>query len=314
MRYERNFSRHVKYIASIISLSFAFVVCQAGVTRAQNEPGLQLTGPAADIEVFLDDFFTRFSKHSEKRRASTEDRAMIPLLRHTKSNYETSPAAGKKNLPFDPTIGIISKLWIHGPKSWRITEMQVIGDTAFAKVFFESVKSGRSDPIPFGFQFMKMGERWKIAGYLDLRSVPDDGANWHNLMVVEEVNSPEVMFTTYMDQIERYYAPNKAQESMKITPQVEENLSPLWLATEEASKSSSRAIMTFSQLQPRNWQFVSSDFVNENAELIIKASAGNPTMRRNLGMAAMMGSGLKFTLEKVEDEWLLKEYSRSRRP
>lgn len=271
-----------------------------------------LTGPAKEIEAFFDSFFTRFSSLTKDRRGAKKARAMIPLLRHTKAKYDRSPATKIAEKPVDPAMGLISKLWMHGPKSWTITELEMTGDGAFAKVFFDSVDENRVDPIPFGFKFHNTGRSWKIAGYVDLRSVINENGNWHDLIVVGHDASPEAVFTAYMDKIKFYYTPKKAKESMQLTPQVQESLSPLWLPTEDATKSLSRAMMTFSQLQPRNWQLVSSDFIDENSELIIQASAGNPVMRRNASMAAMMGSGLKFTLERGEEEWLLKSYGRSR--
>lgn len=273
---------------------------------------LQFTGSAAEVETFMNEFFGRFAEISKKRRASSNGRAMIPLLRHTKSNFETSPSLVPSDAPVDPSLGLISKLWIHGPKSWQIAEMEVVDNMAYAKVFFKSVQSGRPEPIPFGLQFARTRNDWKIVGYVDMRAVPPEGADWQQLFVVKNEASPEAVFVNYMEKIEHYYAPARARDSMKITPQVKQTLSPLWSPTETADKSSSRAIMAFSQIQPRNWQFVTSDLLNEDAELVIKASAGNPVMRRNMGMAAMMGSGLKFTLEKAETGWLLKEYGRSR--
>lgn len=273
----------------------------------------ELAAPQANgLEEFLDEFFTRFADLSKNRRAgSTNDRAMIPLLRLTKSKYERSPAARRGPRSLEPSIGMIAKLWLHGPKSWTVTEMEILGDSAFAKVFFNSVMAGRPDPIPFGFKFQKAGKNWKISGFVDLRSVNDASGNWHDLVVSSSNVTPEKAFTAYMDEIERYYAPRNAKNSMQIAPQVQENLSPMWMPTEDAGKSLSRSMMTFSQIQPRNWQFVSSDIVGEDAELVIKASSGNPVMRRNLGMAAMMGSGLMFRLERVDDAWLLKDYGRS---
>lgn len=279
-------------------------------TNVPSQP--QFTGSAGEVEVFMNEFFSRFADISKKRRASSNDRAMIPLLRHTKSNFETSPALVPADAPVDPSLGLISKLWTHGPASWQIAEMVVEENTAYAKVFFKSVQSGRPDPIPFGLKFAKMRNDWKIVGYVDMRAVAPEGHDWQQLFIVKNDISPEAVFADYMEKIEHYYAPSRARESMKITPQVKETLSPLWAPTETAEKSSSRAIMAFSQIQPRNWQFVTSDLVNEDAELVIKASAGNPVMRRNMGMAAMMGSGLKFTLEKSDAKWLLKEYGRSR--
>ena len=275
--------------------------------------GLQLTGPAKDIEVYLDQFFERFSELSEKRRSGTNPRAMIPLLRHAKSQYEQSPAAARMSNPIDSAKGLVAKLWLHGPKTWAITELDYLGDSAFAKVWFQSIEEGRSDPIPFGFKFLKAGQRWKIAGYLDLRGLGVQEDNWQNLMVTGEENSPELVFTSYMDQIEDLYSPKKAKESMQLAPQVQQKLAPMWLPTEDATKSLGRSMMTFSQLQPRNWQFVSSDYVQSDSELVIQATAGNPVMRRNMGMATMMGSGMKFTLERVGDEWRLKSYGRSSR-
>lgn len=295
--------------AFLVGLTFVSVP----LANASQQPlsSVELTGPASDIEQFLDDFFDRFSTYSKGRRADTNSRAMIPLLRHTKGNYQSSPATRRAN-PSDSAAGLIAKLWIHGPKSWTITEFDWVGDSAFAKVYFKSVDESRPDPIPFGFKFLKSGSRWKIGGYVDLRSLSGNHDGWHDLIIEGDTSSPEVVFTAYMDKIEQFYSPKKAKESMQLAPQVQENLAPLWLPTEDATKSLGRAMMTFSQLQPRNWQFVSSDYVEENSELVIQASAGNPVMRRNLGMAAMMGSGMKFTLERVNDEWLLKSYGRDR--
>ncbi len=298
-------------LAGALLAGFALVIAPFASASQQPLSSVELTGPASDIEQFLDDFFDRFSTYSKGRRANVNSRAMIPLLRHTKGAYQSSPAARRAN-PSDSAAGLIAKLWIHGPKSWTITEFDWVGDSAFAKVYFKSVDESRPDPIPFGFKFLKSGSRWKIGGYVDLRSLSGNHDGWHDLIIEGNTSSPEVVFTTYMDKIEQFYSPKKAKESMQLAPQVQENLAPLWLPTEDATKSLGRAMMTFSQLQPRNWQFVSSDYVEENSELVIQASAGNPVMRRNLGMAAMMGSGMKFTLERVGDEWLLKSYGRDR--
>lgn len=292
-------------------------VPSAGVSASQGSAISQidvpeLTGPTKDIEIFLDDFFDQFSKLSQARRGSANPRAMIPLLRHTKAKYERTPVSGRSTNPGESATGLIAKLWMHGPKTWTITEMKLVGDSAFAKVYFQSVDEARPDPIPFGFRFLKMGTNWKIGGYIDLRSLPGDFGNWQDLIVTGLDSSPEAVFTAYMDKIEEYYTPQKAAESIELAPQVQESLSPMWLPTEEATRSLGQAMMTFSQLQPRNWQFVSSDYVEENSELVIQASAGNPVMRRNLTMAAMMGSGMKFTLEQIDGEWLLKSYGRSR--
>lgn len=293
-------------VASIVFASSA----SANLTPIQ---GLQLTGPSKDIELFLDDFFARFSELSEKRRSGTSPRAMIPLLRHAKATYARSPAARRADDSIDSAKGLIAKLWIHGPKTWTITELDWLEDSAFAKVWFQSVAENRTDPIPFGFKFLKAGEKWKIAGYLDLRGIDTEQVNWQSLIVTGDENSPEAVFTNYMDQIEQYYSPKKAKESMQLAPQVQQKLAPMWLPTEDATKSLGRSMMTFSQLQPRNWQFVSSDYVEADSELVIQATAGNPVMRRNMGMATMMGSGMKFTLERVGEEWRLKSYGRSSR-
>ncbi|MBO6505947.1 MAG: hypothetical protein JJ850_02700 [Kordiimonadaceae bacterium] len=278
---------------------------------SQSLQGLELTGPAKDIEIFLDGFFERFSKLSESRRSVENSRAMVPLLRHTRAKYEQSPASARGANPLDSARGLIAKLWLHGPKTWVITELDMLEDSAFAKVYFVSVDETRPDPIPFGFKFLRAGKRWKIGGYLDLRSMGGEHEGWQNLVLTGDSSSPEAVFTTYMDQIETYYSPKNAKESMQLAPQVEEKLSPMWMPTEDASQSLGRSMMTFSQLQPRNWNFVSSDYVDTNSELVIQASAGNPVMRRNLGMASLMGSGMKFTLEQVDGEWLLKSYGRS---
>lgn len=304
------------FAAAVTGLSFGQGAAAMGVALAQpaiaTPVAAELTGPAKDIELYLDEFFERFSALSKSRRTAKNSRAMIPLLRYTKSEYERSPVAGPSVRASNSAVGLIAKLWIHGPKSWTITELEMTGESAFAKVYFQSVDEARPDPIPFGFKFLRSGTRWKIGGYVDLRSLAGDHGNWHDLIVAGNSSSPEAVFTAYMDKIEEFYTPRKAKESMKIAPQVQESLSPMWLPTEDATKSLSRAMMTFSQLQPRNWQFVSSDFIDENSELVIQASAGNPVMRRNLGMAAMMGSGMKFTLERIDEEWLLKSYGRSR--
>lgn len=300
-----------KYIATIVTSVLLVGAVFASQPAAASQASL--TGPVKEIEAFFDSFFTRFSNLSKDRRGAKKERAMIPLLRHTKAKYDRSPAAKVAKKPVDPAMGLISKLWMHGPKSWTITELEMTGDGAFAKVYFDSVDENRTDPIPFGFKFHNSGKKWKIAGYIDLRSVIDGSGNWHDLIVTGNDASPEAVFSAYMDKIEFYYTPKKAKESMQLTPQVQESLSPLWLPTEDATKSLTRAMMTFSQLQPRNWRIVTSDFVEENSELVIQASAGNPVMRRNASMAAMMGSGLKFTLERGEEEWLLKSYGRSRR-
>lgn len=296
-----------------ILLTSVFLVGAVGASQSVAASQAPLTGPVKEIEAFFDSFFTRFSSLTKDRRGAKKERAMIPLLRHTKAKYARSPATKIAEKPVDPSMGLISKLWMHGPKSWTITELEMTGDGAFAKVYFDSVDENRTDPIPFGFKFDNSGRDWKIAGYVDLRSVIDGGGDWHELIVTGNDTSPEAVFSAYMDKIEYYYTPKKAKESMQITPQVQESLSPLWLPTEDATKSLSRAMMTFSQLQPRNWNLISSDFVDGNSELVIQASAGNPVMRRNASMAAMMGSGLKFTLERGEEEWLLKSYGRSRR-
>ncbi len=292
--------------AALLGNAFA-----AQASQQQDLSAVELAGPAQDIETFLDGFFARFSTYAKKRRENTGGRAMIPLLRHARAAYERSPASERLKNPADSPTGLIAKLWMHGPQSWVITEFDWLEDSAFAKVYFKSVDESRPDPIPFGFKFFKAGTRWKIGGYVDLRSLEGNHDGWHNLIVEGNPDSPEAVFTSYMDKIEEFYSPKRAKESMKIAPQVQENLAPMWLPTEDATKSLGRAMMTFSQLQPRNWQFVSSDFVDEKSELVIQASAGNPVMRRNLGMAAMMGSGMKFTLERVGDEWLLKSYGRS---
>ncbi|WP_262695774.1 hypothetical protein [Kordiimonas aquimaris] len=310
---KRRYRRFLTCIVASGLYATTAVVADDAVAQSDVVPvAVQLTGPAAEVEVFMNGFFERFAKFSKARRGSSQDRAMIPLLRHTKSNFDSTPAIATKDVPVDPSLGLISKLWIHGPESWQIAEMEVEGNTAYAKVFFQSIQSGRPDPIPFGLKFYRAQNDWKIVGYVDMRAVPSEGLAWQQLFVVKNDVSPEAVFSDYMEKIEHYYAPSKARESMKITPQVQQNLSPLWAPTQDALKSSSRAIMAFSQIQPRNWQFVSSDLVDENAELVIKASAGNPVMRRNMGMAAMMGSGLKFTLEKAEERWLLMKYSRAR--
>lgn len=293
----------------------AVLVVLAGVSgegRSAAATPAPLTGPAKEIEVFFDSFFTRFSDLTKARRGATSSRAMIPLVRHTKAKYDRTLATRAAKRPVDPAMGLISKLWMHGPKSWTITELEMTADGAFAKVFFQSIDEARVDPIPFGFRFQKKGKKWKIGGYVDLRSVISSSGNWHDLIVSGNSASPEAVFAAYMDKIKHYYTPKKAEESMQLAPQVQESLSPLWLPTPDATKSLTRAMMTFSQLQPRNWQLISSDFVDENSELIIQASTGNPVMRRNASMAAMMGSGLKFTLERGEEEWLLKSYGRSR--
>lgn len=300
-----------KFSAAILVL--AFLSGATGVAQPVAASQAPLTGPAKEIEAFFDSFFTRFSDLSKDRRGAKKERAMIPLLRHTKAKYDRSPATKIAERPVDPAMGLISKLWMHGPKSWTITELEMTGDGAFAKVFFESVDENRIDPIPFGFKFHNAARGWKIAGYVDLRSVINENGNWHDLIVVGHDDSPEAVFSAYMDKIEFYYTPKKAKESMQLTPQVQESLSPMWLPTEDATKALGRAMMAFSQLQPRNWTMVSSDFIGENSELVIQASAGNPVMRRNASMAAMMGSGLKFTLERGEEEWLLKSYGRSRK-
>lgn len=295
-------------------MAFGFSVASSAVNDdvpELAEKKVTLVGPAAEVEKFMDEFFTDFAQFSKRRRANDEGRAMIPLLRLTKSNYEMSSHAEESALG-DPSLALIAKLWIHGPRAWEISDMQVIGDTAFAKVSFQTVQSGRPAPIPFGLKFLKVSGDWKINGFIDLRSVSVAGNDWYDLTVERHTDSPEAFFTSYMDKIEEFYSPKQAKKSMEMAPQIEVDLAPLWLPTEDSSKSLSRAMMTFSQLQPRNWQFVSSDYVEENAELVIKASSGNPVMRRNLGMAAMMGSGLKFTLERVEEDWLLKSYGRAR--
>lgn len=301
----------LKCAVTMVMFAFFSSVTSAVQPAAANQD--PLTGPAKELEAFFDSFFTRFSNLSKDRRGAKKQRAMIPLLRHTKAKYDRSPATKIAEKPVDPAMGLISKLWMHGPKSWTITEVEMTGDGAFAKVFFDSVDENRIDPIPFGFKFHNSGKNWKIAGYVDLRSVIDVDGNWHDLIVSGHDASPEAVFSEYMDKIKFYYTPKKAKESMQLSPQVQENLSPMWLPTEDATKSLARAMMTFSQLQPRNWQLVSSDFVDKNSELVIQASSGNPVMRRNASMAAMMGSGLKFTLERGEEEWLLKSYGRSRR-
>ena len=300
--------RHIGVCSSIVLSSVAL---SAGA-NAQSITSLELTGPAKDIEVFLDSFFERFSSLSEGRRTAENSRAMVPLLRHTRSKYEQSPASARGENPLDSARGLIAKLWLHGPKNWVITELDLLEDSAFAKVYFVSVDETRPDPIPFGFKFLRAGQRWKIGGYLDLRSMGGEHDGWQNLVLTGDSSSPEAVFTTYMDKIETYYSPRNAKESMQLAPQVEENLSPMWVPTEDASQSLGRSMMTFSHLQPRNWHFVSSDYVDENSELVIQASAGNPVMRRNLGMASLMGSGMKFTLEQVDGEWLLKSYGRSK--
>lgn len=293
-------------------VAFSVLTAMSGEDRSVAATPAPLTGPAKEIEVFFDSFFTRFSDLTKARRGAKSSRAMIPLLRHTKAKYDRSPATKVAERPVDPAMGLISKLWMHGPKSWTITEIAMTPDGAFAKVFFQSIDEARDDPIPFGFKFQKKREKWKISGYVDLRSVIDADGNWHDLIVSGNNASPEAVFAAYMDKIKHYYTPKKAKESMQLSPQVQESLSPLWLPTPDATKSLTRAMMTFSQLQPRNWQLISSDFIDENSELIIQASTGNPVMRRNASMAAMMGTGLKFTLERGEEEWLLKSYGRSR--
>lgn len=272
-----------------------------------------LQGDAAQISEYMNKFLERFSSISEQRRGKAGQRAMIPLLRHTKSNYARTPAQKAEGaVDMDPTLAIIAKLWMHGPKSWDIKDITIQGNEAYALVDFQSIKAGRPEPIPFGFRFAKVRKEWKINGFVDLRET-DDAGNVQNLIVQRTVSSPEAVFTKYMGKIEEYYSPQNAKKSIQLAPQIKQELAPWWLPKDDAEQSMSVSLMTFSQLQPRNWQFVSSDFVEENAELVIKASAGNPVMRRNLGMATMMGSGLKFTLERMEDEWLLKEYGRDRK-
>ncbi len=295
----------VNFIAPLLAIVFLIGAAQPAVAAPA-----PLTGPALEIEAFLDSFFTRFSDLTKARRSSNQAKAMIPLLRHTKAKYDRSPAAKVAKRPVDPAMSLISKLWMHGPKSWTISEIEMTQDGAFAKVYFHSVNESRPDPIPFGFKFQKVRKNWKIGGYVDLRSVINETGNWHDLIVTGNAESPEAVFAAYMDKIKHYYTPKKAKESMHLAPQVQESLSSMWLPTEDATKSLTRAMMAFSQLQPRNWQLMSSDFLDENSELVIQASAGNPAMRRNASMAAMMGSGLKFTLERGEEEWLLKSYSR----
>lgn len=301
----------VRRLAVLLSL-LGLALTPAAPSVAQSLTGLKLTGPAKDIEVFLDGFFERFSTLSESRRTVENNRAMVPLLRHTRAKYEQSPASARNSNPLDSARGLIAKLWLHGPKSWVITELDMLDDSAFAKVYFVSVDESRPDPIPFGFKFLRSGKRWKIGGYLDLRSMGGEHEGWQNLVLTGDSSSPEAVFTSYMDKIETYYSPKNAKESMQLAPQVEEKLSTMWMPTEGASQSLGRSMMTFSQLQPRNWSFVSSDYVDANSELVIQASAGNPVMRRNLGMASLMGSGMKFTLEQVDGEWLLKSYGRSK--
>ena len=298
---------------STMIMAVALLTGYVGEARPAGAVSTPPTGSAKEIEVFFDSFFTRFSDLTKARRGAKKARAMIPLLRHTKAKYDRSPATRVAKKPVDPAMGLISKLWMHGPKSWAITEIEMTEDGAFAKVFFQSVDEARTDPIPFGFKFQKSGKKWKIGGYVDLRSVINANGDWHDLIVSGHKASPEAVFAAYMDKIKHYYTPKKAKESMQLSPKVQESLSPLWLPTADATKSLTRAMMTFSQLQPRNWQLVSSDFIDENSELVIQASAGNPVMRKNASMAAMMGSGLKFTLERGEEEWLLKSYGRSRR-
>jgi len=297
---------------TFIALLFA-VALLTGAARPAVAAPAPLTGPALEIEAFFDSFFTRFSDLTKARRGANQAKAMIPLLRHTKAKYDRSPATKVAKRPVDPAMNLISKLWMHGPKSWTISEIELTQDGAFAKVYFHSIDETRPDPIPFGFKFQKVRKNWKIGGYVDLRSVINETGNWQDLIVTGNAEGPEAVFAAYMDKIKHYYTPKKAKESMQLAPQVQESLSPMWLPTEDATKSLSRAMMAFSQLQPRNWQLVSSDFLDENSELVIQASAGNPVMRRNASMAAMMGSGLKFTLERGEDEWLLKSYGRSRK-
>ncbi len=308
----RNTGSRRKLIPAVMTIVIGGFMMPAGVVAQESPVAIVLDGPAKDIELYLDGFFDRFSQLSQTRRAGTNKRAMIPLLRHARAGYERSPAINTGSRVGNSAAGLISKLWMHGPKSWTITELDMVDDFAFAKVYFRSVDETRPDPIPFGFKFWKVGSRWKIGGYIDLRSLAGNHDGWHDLIVSGDEKSPEAVFAAYMDKIEQFYTPKKARESMQLAPQVQEKLSPMWLPTEDATASLSKAMMTFSQLQPRNWQFVSSDYIDENSELVIQASAGNPVMRRNLGMAAMMGSGMKFTLERIDEEWLLKSYGRDR--
>lgn len=308
---------HIKSIwkqcsSCFIALTIGFASPVATHAMSLDTP-MALQGDAAQISAYMNDFLKRFSNISEQRRGKAGQRAMIPLLRHTKANYERTPGVRAEGaVEIDPTMAIIAKLWMHGPKSWEIKDISVVGNEAYALVDFQSIKAGRPEPIPFGFRFFKKKKDWKINGFVDLRQNEGEAGSWQNLIVEKEVSSPEAVFTKYMGKIAHYYSPAKAKESMQLAPQIKQELSPWWLPKEDAEKAMSVSLMTFSQLQPRNWQFVSSDYVEENAELVIKASAGNPVMRRNLGMASMMGSGLKFTLERIEDEWLLKEYGRDR--
>lgn len=301
----------VLWSAALIAGAVAMPLSSASASTS-TPTAVAFQGDAAQVSDYMNKFLERFSSISEQRRGKAGQRAMIPLLRHTKSNYERTPVRKAEGaVDMDPTLAIIAKLWMHGPESWNIKDITIDGDQAYALVDFQSIQAGRPEPIPFGFRFTKVNKEWKINGFVDLRET-NDASDVQNLIVQRAVSSPEAVFTKYMGKIEEYYSPQNAQKSMQIAPQIKQELAPWWLPKDDAEQSMSVSLMTFSQLQPRNWQFVSSDFVEENAELVIKASAGNPVMRRNLGMATMMGSGLKFTLERMEDEWLLKEYGRDR--
>ena len=147
--------RAVKHIkrAGVVALIASAVFASSASANLTPIKELQLTGPSKDIEIFLDGFFfARFSELSEKRRSGTSPRAMVPLLRHAKSTYERSPVASRAEDPIDSAKGLVAKLWIHGPKTWTITELDWQKDSAFAKVWFQSVADNRPDPIPFGFK------------------------------------------------------------------------------------------------------------------------------------------------------------------
>ena len=288
----------------VFGVFMALILISPATTQAE-------TADEVAVRTFVDGFFTRFSEMAAARAEG--DGSVMPLTGYAVENFVKTSEADRRRGRIAP-VDLVSKLFMHGPKSWQMEALRVAGDVARVDIQFVSDMTGQSEPIPMSFRLVREGDIWKFLRFEDLRKPPAAKPEEAEIDAVSPASSPTQTVKAYLDFMVETYRPANAANAASKLVQISKATEAAWVDARNARRASAQIQAQFSQLQPLDWTHVRATDVGTGTEVEVELTVGNKQLLSNAGMLRFWGGEkprLIFDMEKTDDGWRISGFRRA---
>ena len=241
----------------------------------------------AAVREFVNGFFARFVELRDARQTS-EEKSTRSLASHAVAHFTEVSEADRRRGRIPP-VDLVSALFMHGPKTWRIERLKVAGDVARVDVHFTSVMDDHSDQIPLSFRLIRAGGSWKFLRFEDLRPPAQEAPAMEKIKSVNPDTDLVKTLRAYMDFVVQTYEPAHASKALGQTIEISKALEPMWVDTRDARRAAAQLHTSFMQLQPLDWKLIDTVVDGDQAYCTVELIVGNKQLVANAFMLKFWG-------------------------